>query len=250
MSRSNGLNRNRLLAALSAQDQALIAKGLTSVEVKAGDVLFHPGQDIQTVYFPTEGAIVSLVLDLKEGVTAEAAMIGLEGAVGGVISDGHKPAFTRGVVQIGGKALRLPVNVLERAQAKSPTLRDHFARYADCLLAQILQSVACNAVHEFDARLARWLLTTQDRVGQPTLRITHEFISEILGVQRTYTTRVVNALERGGSIKKARGVIEIINRPKLEKQSCECYSYLRRHFESVLPGVYPSTAAMKRKRTP
>jgi CRP-like cAMP-binding protein len=125
---------------------------------------------------------------------------------------------------------------------RSPTLRDHFARYADCLLAQTLQSVACNAIHDMDARLARWLLTLQDRIGGDELHLTQEFIAEMLGVQRTYVTRVVGVLEKAGAIRKSRGALTVVNRGKLERQACECYAYLRRHFERVLPGVYPKLA--------
>jgi hypothetical protein len=183
------------------------------------------------------------VLNLRDGATAEAAMIGVEGAVGGVISAGDKPAFTRGVVQIAGPALRLSTVDLEDAKTRSPSLRDHIARYADCLLAQVLQSVACNALHDVEARLARWLLATQDRVGQDTLHVTQDFMAEMLGVQRTYVTRVVAALAARSALRLGRGTITIVERQKLEGQACECYAYLKRHFERVLPGVYPAASA-------
>lgn len=231
--------RNRLLESLSASDRKLLAKDLQPCTLERGEVLFEPGQDVVNVYFPGPGMIAALLLNLREGATAETAMIGQEGGVGGVISNGNKPAFTRGVVQIAGSALRLPTPSLQSATQRSPSLRDHFARYADCLLAQVLQSVACNAIHEFDARLARWLLATQDRIGGRELRVTHDFISEMLGVQRPYATRIVGALVKSGSIERSRGTITIRDRAKLERQACECYAYLRRHFERVLPGVYP-----------
>jgi CRP-like cAMP-binding protein len=141
-------------------------------------------------------------------------------------------------VQLGGTALRLSTDALEVAKQRSPTLRDHFARYADCLLAQALQSVACNALHDFDARLARWLLGLHDRIGADDLYVTQDFVGEMLGVHRSYSTRVINDLQKKGAIRKARGKITIINRRKLEHQACECYDYMRRHFARVLPGVY------------
>jgi CRP-like cAMP-binding protein len=101
----------------------------------------------------------------------------------------------------------------------------------------VLQSVACNAIHDFEARLARWLLTIQDRIGGDELRVTQDFISQMLGVQRTYTTRIVGKLQENGAIRRSRGTITIINRRKLEQQSCECYAYLRRHFERLLPEI-------------
>jgi CRP-like cAMP-binding protein len=229
--------QNRLLATLKLRDLALISPKLETVSLKAGEVLFEPGEDINHICFPDRGTIASLVLNLRDGASAETAMIGFEGAIGGIISEGEKPAFARGVVQISGTALRLPTQALNKAKQRSPALRDHFARYADCLLAQVLQSVACNAIHDFDARLARWLLTIQDRVGGDDLRVTQDFISQMLGVQRTYTTRTVGKLEKQGAIERSRGTITIINRRKLEHQSCECYAYLRRHFERLLPDI-------------
>ena len=243
MKRARGPVHNLLLDALSASDRDLVAEGLQAFTLERGDVLFEPGQDVVNVYFPGSGTIAALLLDLREGATAEAAMIGREGAIGGVISDGEKPAFARGVVQISGSALRLAIDVLTSAQQRSAALRDHFARYGDCLLAEVLQSVACNTAHDFDARLARWLLTLHDRIGHAELSITQGFIAEMLGVQRTYATRVIGDLADRGAIEKRRGKIIIKDRSKLKRAACECYARLRQHYDRVLPGVYPRPAA-------
>jgi CRP-like cAMP-binding protein len=218
----------------------MIEDDLHEVALQTGDVLFEAGEDVEFVHFPADGMIAALVLNLSDGATAEAAMIGREGAVGGVISDGAKPAFTRGVVQLGGSALRLSTERLDKAKQKSATLRDHMARYADCLLAQVLQSVGCNAAHDVDARLSRWLLSIRDRTGRNELRITQEFISQMLGVRRSYVTRIIGLLEHDRIISKRRGVIEILDGAKLELRSCECYGDLRRHFDELLPKVYPA----------
>ena len=238
--------RNNLLATLSPQDCALLADSLQSVDFTTGQSLFHPGQDVRYVFFPGPGTIASLVIGARDGVTTEAALIGTEGAVGGVISEGFKPAFAHGVIQIGGPGYRLPIAVLSRAKKQSPTLRDHFARYADCLIAQILQSVACNTIHEFDARLARWLLAVQDRIGSDKLHVTQEFIANMLGVQRTYTTRVIKRLVEAGTITNGPGVVTIVSRARLERESCECYAYLQRHFQRVMPDIYPVYQKPKR----
>jgi CRP-like cAMP-binding protein len=239
MKRAKGPVPNLLLDALPASDRSLLAGGLQAFTLERGDVLFEPGEDVVNVYFPGPGTIAALVLNLREGTTAEVTMIGHEGAVGGIISDGDKPAFARGVVQIAGSALRLATDVLGSAKQRSPGLRDHFARYADCLLAQVLQSVACNAAHDFDARLARWLLALQDRTGSAELSITQGFVAEMLGVQRTYATRIMGTLEERGAIEKGRGKITIKDRRTLERAACECYTRLRRHYDKILPGVYP-----------
>ncbi len=240
MERSKRQVHNRLLSTLSARDRALIDPHVETLVLSKGDVLFEPGEDVANVYFPGAGTIASFVLGLRDGTVTEAAMIGQEGAVGGIISHGQKPAFARAVVQIGGGVIRVPAAALEGARQRSVTLRDHFARYADCLLAQVLQSVACNAVHEYDARLARWLLATQDRVGNSRLDVTQQFVSEMLGVQRSYTSKVIHQLEGAGAIEHGRGFIVVKDRKRLTRHACECYGYLRRHYEHLLPGVYPT----------
>ncbi|HUO91828.1 MAG TPA: Crp/Fnr family transcriptional regulator [Rhizomicrobium sp.] len=221
----------------------MLTPNLRPMTLDRGEVLLEPGEDVMQVYFPGPGTIAALVLHLRDGKSAEAAMIGAEGALGGIISNGEKPAYAHGVAEVAGPAFRLSTEALESAKERSPSLRDHFARYADCLLAQVLQSVACNAVHDFDARLARWLLATQDRCGQNELRVTQDFIAEMLGVRRPYATRIAGQLEERGAIRRGRGTITVVDRAKLERQACECYGYLRRHFERLLPGVYPAMAA-------
>lgn len=234
---------NRLLDSLSPRDRRMLTPNLRPLALDRGEVLLEPGEDVTQVFFPGPGTIAALVLHLRDGKSAEAAMIGAEGALGGIISNGEKPAYAHGVTEVAGPAFRLSTEALEDAKQRSPSLRDHFARYADCLLAQVLQSVACNAVHDFDARLARWLLATQDRCGQDELKVTQDFIAEMLGVRRPYATRIAGQLEERGAIQRGRGTITVVDRVKLERQACECYSYLRRHFERLLPGVYPAMAA-------
>jgi CRP-like cAMP-binding protein len=230
---------NRLLDSLSPRDRRILAPDLRPLSLDRGEVLLEPGETVMEVFFPSTGMVAALVLHLRDGKTAEAAMIGVEGAIGGIISNGDKPAYAHGVAEIAGPAFRLPIDALDDAKQRSPSLRDHFARYADCLLAQVLQSVACNAVHDFDARLARWLLAAEDRCGRNELNVTQDFVAEMLGVRRPYATRVAGLLEERGAIKRGRGTITIVDRTKLERQACECYGYLRRHFERLLPGVYP-----------
>jgi hypothetical protein len=230
---------NRLLDSLSRDDLHIIAPALRSHDLDRGTILITPGEDVVDAHFPADHAITSLVISLSDGKSAEAAMIGIEGALGGVISHGYKPAFARGAVEVGGSILSLSVAALDEARQRSPSLCDHFTRYADCLLAQALQSVVCNAVHDFESRLARWLLSVQDRLLSNELFVTQEFVASMLGVRRTYATNIVGALERRGAIRTGRGLIAIVDRDELEKIACDCYGYLRRHFERVLPGVYP-----------
>jgi CRP-like cAMP-binding protein len=228
---------NALLAAMKPQDRALIEPDLEALETRRGDVLFEPGEDVVTTYFPLAGSMISLVLAMKDDRVIEVATIGQEGAVGGIVSAGHKPAFARMVVEIGGMTLHLPTDRLEDAQKKSHTLRDLFSRYADVLLAQTLQSVACNALHTIEERCSRWLLTTQDRVPTRDLPLTQEFLAELLGVQRTTVSAAAQALQRKGLIHYRRGQITIADRAGLEEAACECYAAVEKHFRAVLPGV-------------
>lgn len=228
------IRSNRLIREiLGRRPQLLEYADVQHVEI--GDILYEPGDDVVHTYFPLECCVVSFMLLMQDGRAADAATIGREGAVGGVVSSGHKPAFAQAVVLSGGPLLRLPTARLEEAKADHRRLDDLFARYADALLAQVLQSVGCNALHGLEARCARWLLAMQDRVGGAQLQLTQETLSQMLGVQRTSLVRVVAALRAAGMIDYRRGKLEILDRTRLEQISCECYEAVRRHYDKVLP---------------
>lgn len=231
---------NRLLGGLPEADRQMIAPYVTPVSLARSAVLFEPGDDVSQCHFPCGPAMASLVVALPEGALAETATVGREGAIGGIVSMGHKPAFARAVVQIAGPALRIESERLEDLKHRSSTLRDRLARYADCLIAQILQAVACNALHDLPQRLCRWLLTVQDRVGGPDIPLTQEFLAEMLGVQRTTVTSVAGQLQAEGLIRYQRGRITIVDRAALHARSCGCRIAVLDHFERVLPGAYPA----------
>jgi CRP-like cAMP-binding protein len=231
---------NQILKLLPRAAQEAIAPWLEEVELRQGESLFEPGDGVTHAYFPMNGTVVSLVLPMRDGRAVEAATIGREGAVGGIVSLGHKPAFARASVQIPGQAARISVNRLETAKRNAPRLHDILVRYADCLTAQVLQSVGCATVHPLEARCARWLLMTHDRLQQPEIPLTQEALAEMFGVARTYMTGIASALQRRGAISYRRGVIHIERRQMLEDAACECYRAVRGHFERVLPGLYPT----------
>lgn len=228
---------NLLLASLKPQDRALLEPHLEVIEMHRGDVLFEPGEDVALTHFPSAGSMISLVLLTQDDHAIEVATIGQEGAVGGIVSAGHKPAFARSVVEIGGVGLRMDTEHLEEAKKQSHSLRDLFSRYADVLLAQTLQSVACNALHTIEERCCRWLLATQDRVATRDLPVTQEFLAELLGVQRTTVSAAAQALQKRGLIQYRRGQITIADRAGLEEAACECYAAVEKHFRAVLPDV-------------
>jgi CRP-like cAMP-binding protein len=231
---------NHLLRALNEDDYGALVPHLDPVPGRRGDVLYEQGEIVTAAYFPCETALVSFIVALEDGSVVETATVGREGAVGGLVSLGNLPAFTRMVVQIPGPLLRIDLSKLEQAKQRSPGLANLFARYSDCLLAQVFQGVACNAVHPIEQRAARWLLATQDRVGAQELPITQEFLAELLGVGRTYLTRVMRSLKERDLIAYRRGMITIVDRARMEAAACECHAATRAHFETVLAGVYPN----------
>ncbi|WP_309643981.1 Crp/Fnr family transcriptional regulator [Phenylobacterium sp.] len=228
---------NRLLAAIGRRDFELIQPQLAPIELERGQVLFEPGDDVVTTYFPGSRTMVSLLIITRDGREVEAATIGREGAVGGIVSAGNKPAFGRAVVTIPGSALAIPTEALEVLKDASPAFSDLFSRYADALLAQLMQSVACNALHSVESRASRWLLATHDRAGDAIIHLTQESLAEMLGVQRTTVTGVVQGLEERGLIRRHRGRVEVVDRKRLERQACECYAAVEEHYALLLPEV-------------
>ena len=235
---------NLLLETLRAPERALLAPHLEWREYKRGDVLFDVGEDVSYISFPCGQCVAALLITLSDGRAVETATVGHEGAIGGVVSQGYLPAFSRAVVQIGGPVLRIEAARLQEAKNASPTLRNLFTRYSDCLLAQVLQAVACNAVHSIEERCARWLLSLQDRLGGDVLPVTHEVLAELLGVQRTYLTRTLKTLQQQGLIQIGRGRIIVRNRAEMEEATCECHGAIKRHFKSVLGAVYSASGTL------
>ena len=151
----DGHDSNQLLKALPPRAVELLADSMEYLSIKRGGSLFEPGDDISSVHFPLGRTVLAFALPMRDGAAVEAATVGREGAVGGVISLGHKPAFTRAVVRIPGPVLRIPIGRIEEVKRSMPQVHDVFSRYADCLIAQVLQSVGCAAVHTLEARCAR-----------------------------------------------------------------------------------------------
>jgi CRP-like cAMP-binding protein len=224
-----GLNSyNRLLAELAPFDLALLSPHMTSSHHKQGVVLQEPGDPIIQVYFPQSG-MISLLAVMEAGNGVETATVGREGAVG--LSG--RVANARAVIQIEGTVSQIPAAQFQRALVESPTLQDLMARYNDAQIALVHQVAGCNALHQVTARLCRRLLQTRDRSDSDVIPFTHEFLSEILGVQRSTVTVLARELQTLGLIRYRRGRIEIIDRPRLEAKACECYETARRKIENV-----------------
>lgn len=224
---------NRLLATFAQDARGLIEPHGTLLELSAGEIVLNRGDQVESTVFPIGQTMVTMGIELAGGRSIEAASIGREGAVGGIISCGHAPAFSRGVALVGGPAMRLPMKALEDAKHRSPFIANLFCRFSDYLLAQVMQSVACNAYHSIPERAARWLLHAQDRAGD-RIQLTQETFADLLGVQRTTVNAVVRELQDGGLIATGRGVIRVVDRAGLKKRSCECYARLEEHFVAVI----------------
>lgn len=231
---------NNLLGALRPADFGLLRAHLRRIDRPAGTVLYEPGDDVRHVYFPCGPTLASFMVPLEDGRLVEITTIGREGAVGGIVSEGRLPAFARAVVQMGGALLRLDCAELDRAKAASPPLRNLFARYADGLLAQVFQSVACNAAHSIEQRTAKWLLAALDRTGDENLHLTQEQLAAMLAVGRPYISRVIRQMREAGAVEPRRGLLRIRDVGRLRAMSCGCHEAVRRHFDDVLGGVYPN----------
>ncbi|ACB82470.1 putative transcriptional regulator, Crp/Fnr family [Methylorubrum populi BJ001] len=229
---------NLLLACLSPKDRGLLLPDMERLEYQRGETLFAAGREVDFITFPLDQTVVTLLISMIDGRSAETATIGREGAVGGVVSNGGLPASTHALIQIAGPILRMESVRLQEVKRRSESLRNLFTRYSDCLLAQVLQSVACNALHPIEERCLRWLLTLQDRLDSNVLPITQEALAAMLGVQRTYLTRILRMLQQQGLIEVGRGRITVLNRTAIETVACECHACVKRHYETVLGAVY------------
>ena len=224
---------NRLLSTFPAEARAAIEPSASVVDLELGSVVHASGEDVVTSYFPFGPTMISLRVELMDERSIEVASIGQEGAVGGIVSCGRAPAFAHAEVMVAGPALRVPMPLLEEAKMRSGHIRNLFCRFSDFLLAQVMQSAACNAFHPTEARAARWLLTAQDRAGS-RIELTQEALAGLLGAQRTTVNAVARILQDEGLISTRRGVIQVIDRVGLKRRSCECYAALDQHFGGVI----------------
>jgi CRP-like cAMP-binding protein len=224
---------NRLLSTFPADARALIEPFGSVVQLDSGETVHARGAQVDSTYFPFGPAMISLAIDMTNGRSIEVASIGHEGAVGGIVSCGHAPAFARSQVLVPGPALQIPMPALEDAKMRSGLIRNLFCRYSDYLLAQVMQSVACNTFHTIEQRAARWLLTAQDRAGA-NIELTQKAFAALLGVQRTTVNAVVRTLQDEGLIRTRRSLIQVLDRAGLKRRACECHDCVEHHFAAVI----------------
>ena len=230
---------NNLLEALRPDDRAAIEPLLRAVRLPAGARVYEPGDPIEQCYFPCGSAIASFYVVLEDGTAIETAMVGREGALGGVVSNGRLPAFARATVLHEGLFLKTSLAELDRIKDERPSVERLFNRYADCFVAQIFQTVACNAAHSIEQRAARWLLASQERSRSSSVQLTQEQLGGLLGVGRAYVGKILSKLRGEGLVATRRGAIEVLDEARLARTACDCNDLIRAHFDEVLRGVYP-----------
>jgi CRP-like cAMP-binding protein len=225
---------NRLLASLSNADFAMIQPWLSATVLKQGTLLQEAGEPIESVYFPHSG-MLSLLAVMADGIGVEIAMVGRESTAGAMAGVGLNRAISRTVVQLPGHGSRISVPHFRNAVDQSNALKDLIIRHNEGLMAQVQYTAACNSLHTVEARLCRWILQTRDRADSDDLPLTQEFLAEMLGVRRTTVTIVAQTLQKAGLIRYHRGHVQIVDRVKLEKSSCECYRSIRERTAQIFP---------------
>ncbi|MDQ0463424.1 CRP-like cAMP-binding protein [Caulobacter ginsengisoli] len=223
---------NAFLRSLSPDDYHALQKSLRPIGFKIGHVLYEPEDEVDWVYFPESG-LVSLISVMLSGDQVESGVVGTEGGIGFVEAAGAGIIFSRAVVQIDLVAQRASAAAYLEALDTSATLRRAVASHIELTIAEGRQTIACIAHHPVAERLAWWLLECQDRTGLEDLALTQEFLSAMLGVQRSTVSTVAAALKTENLISYVRGSIRILDREGLERRSCECYA-TNRHFRQLI----------------
>lgn len=217
---------NDLLSALPRAARERLLSRCRPCQLEFGAILYEPGKAMRHVYFPTDG-LISLLTAVDRRNAIEVGMIGREGVLGIPLMMGVTHSPVRALVQGAGGALRMTSGEFIKELARSPALRQVVLEFAHTLTMQISQAAACNRFHQVDARLARWLLMTRDRVGAPEFQLTHQFLANMLGVRREGVTQAANRLQKRSLIEFGRGHLSILNVKGLESAACACYAVVR-----------------------
>lgn len=225
---------NRLLATLPRKEYERLLPDLHEIPLIFEQILYEAGGPILDVYFPTSG-VVSLLATLGDQSTLEVGLVGREGMVGLPVFMDVKTSTNRAVVQGGGTALRMKANAFRRECQDGGPLPNLLRRYSHSVLTQISQTAVCNRFHPTDARLARWLLMTRDRMGSDEFQLTQEFLSSMLGVRREGVNKAAGLLQQQHLISYSRGALTILKGGALEAIACECYGIIRSEYDTFLP---------------
>ena len=222
----HGPRENHVLDALPAEERNRLFPHLAFVEMPLGMVLYESGDALRHIYFPTD-SIVSLLYVMKNGASAEIAVVGNEGAIGVSLFMGGETTPSRAIVQSAGFAYRLAGQRLKEEFERHGQLMHVLLRYTQALITQMAQTAVCNRHHSVDQQLCRWLLLSLDRLSSNQLSMTQELIANMLGVRREGVTGAAGKLQDLGVIRYSRGHITVLDRPKLETLACECYAVVK-----------------------
>jgi CRP-like cAMP-binding protein len=225
---------NHVLRALPADEAARLFPQLRLVEMPLGMSVYESGDVQRYIYFPTN-SIVSLLYVLKDGASAEIAVVGNEGAVGVSLFMGGETTPSRAIVQSAGFAYKLSSHALKAEFDRHGHMLQLLLRYTQSLITQMAQTAVCNRHHSLDQQLCRWLLLSLDRLSGLRLNMTQELIANMLGVRREGVTAAAGKLQKLGVIRYSRGQITVIDRPRLEALSCECYAVVKKETDRLLP---------------
>jgi len=225
--------QNHLLAVLSPAERGRLYPQLQLVPMPLGMVLYESDDSLAHVYFPTD-SIVSLQYVMKDDVSAEISVVGNEGLIGIALVLGGEPTPSRAIVRSAGHAYRLTGAQLKEEFARNGEMQLLLLRYTQTLLTQMAQTTVCKRYHSLDQQLCRWLLLSLDRLSSHQLTLTQEFIATMLGVRREGVTEAAGKLQELGIIRYADEQITVLDRPKLEQLSCECYAVIRKESERLL----------------
>ncbi len=229
--------QNYLLAALSPPERARLYPNLRLVPMPLGKVLYESGDLLRHVYFPVD-CIVSLLYVMADGASAEISVVGNEGLIGVALFMGGETTPSRAIVQSAGHAYRLAGEMLKQEFHLNGGMQLLLLRYTQALITQMAQTAVCNRHHSVDQQLCRWLLLSLDRLSSNKLTMTQELIANMLGVRREGVTDAAGKLQKLGVIRYARGQITVLDRPKLEKLSCECYAVVKKETDRLLPAPH------------
>ena len=226
--------QNHLLAAVPSAEWKRLLPHLEAVDLALGQVLYESGSTMTHMYFPST-AIISLLYVMENGSSAEIAVAGNEGLVGVSLFMGGESTPSRAVVQSAGRGFKIEAQIMKNEFNKAGPVMHLLLRYTQALITQMAQTAVCNRHHSLDQQLCRWLLLSLDRLQGNELKMTQELISSMLGVRREGVTEAALQLQAAGLITYARGRITVLDRPKLEQRTCECYAVVKKEYDRLLP---------------
>ena len=238
-------DHNRLLAALPACVFDRLVPDLQLVLMPLGQVIYEPGAELEQVYFPVPGCIVSMLYVMTDGASAEIAVVGDEGMVGIALFMGGGTTPSRALVQSSGQAFLLKGNALKREFDRHGEFQVLLLRYTQALITQMSQTAVCNRHHSVEQQLCRWLLLSLDRLPTNELTMTQELIANMLGVRREGVTEAAGRLQDQGLIHYSRGRITVLDRPALEARVCECYAVVKKEYDRLLPDTMARTSTLQ-----